>query len=172
MVGFGASLLRGASFGQGRNRLLTDLASGSHWSPPPARRVAGPGIRPHPPPREPPPKLICATHVVARMRAIEFEILLSLADGDRHGYAIIQDIEARGAEAARIETGTLYRALQRLVEEGLVRPVDGPNEPGQGPRRRYYQLTQTGRAQASAEARRLAGLVEAARAARLLTRGT
>ncbi|MCC7132087.1 MAG: helix-turn-helix transcriptional regulator [Gemmatimonadales bacterium] len=106
------------------------------------------------------------------MRAIEFEILLSLADGDRHGYAIIQDIEARGAEAARIETGTLYRALQRLVEEGLVRPVDGPNEPGQGPRRRYYQLTQTGRAQASAEARRLAGLVEAARAARLLTRGT
>ena len=104
------------------------------------------------------------------MRPIEFEILLSLSGGTRHGYAIIQDIEARGDGAVQVETGTLYRALQRLVEHGLVSPAAEPREAAAdgGERRRYYAITQHGRRAASAEAYRMAALVDRARAARLI----
>mgnify|MGYP001765906177 CR=1 FL=1 len=82
------------------------------------------------------------------LRPIEFEILLSLAHGDRHGYAIIQDIQARGGDA--VETGTLYRALQRLTEQDFVRPVArrGPDE---DERRQYYAVTASGRVAATVE---------------------
>jgi len=117
-------------------------------------------------------KPICAAHVVPVMRPIEFEILLSLAAGARHGYAIIQDIEARGDDAdVRVETGTLYRALQRLVEQGLVVPTEPrPAAPDDDARRRYYDLTPAGRHAAAAEARRLARLVDSARGLRLIPR--
>lgn len=103
------------------------------------------------------------------MRPIEFEILLTLAGGTRHGYAIIQDIEARAGVA--VETGTLYRALQRLVEQGMVVPTEPRHAEGDDERRRYYALTAAGRRAAAGEARRMAALVDAARVARLLPGG-
>lgn len=103
------------------------------------------------------------------MRQIEFEILLTLATGERHGYAIIQDIEARSSGALTVETGTLYRALQRLAEETLVRLTDPPRGlPGDDERRRFYAITAEGRRAAAAEARRMASLVDAARRASLI----
>ncbi len=101
------------------------------------------------------------------MRPIEFEILLTLATGERHGYAIIQAIEARREGDASIETGTLYRALQRLVEGNLVRPSEAGRTPDGDERRRVYVITPEGRRVAAAEARRMDALVHAARAARL-----
>ena len=103
------------------------------------------------------------------MRSIEFEILLSLAAEERHGYAIIQDIEARSGGAVSVETGTLYRALQRLAEGDLVRPTDAPRGAlSDDERRRFYAITPAGRRAAAAEATRLAMLVDAARSARLI----
>ena len=107
------------------------------------------------------------------MRSIEFEILLTLATGERHGYAIIQDIEARSAGALTVETGTLYRALQRLVEGDLVRPAEARRDlPNDDERRRFYAITAAGKRAAADEARRMAALVEAARVARLIPGGT
>jgi DNA-binding PadR family transcriptional regulator len=101
------------------------------------------------------------------MRPIEFEILLSLAVETRHGYAIIQDIESRADGALTVETGTLYRALQRLSEQALVAP-DEPRRTDDDERRRYYAITPEGRRAAAAEARRMAALVDRARAVRLI----
>lgn len=108
---------------------------------------------------------------MATLRPIEFEILLSLAREERHGYAIIQSIAARSGET--VETGTLYRALQRLTEEDLVRPVaQRRTGAGEDERRQYYAITASGRQAAVAEAHRLSALVDAARDARLLPRAT
>jgi DNA-binding PadR family transcriptional regulator len=107
------------------------------------------------------------------MRSIEFEILLTLAAGERHGYAIIQAIETRSRGAVSVETGTLYRALQRLAEAGLVRPTDTrATIAGDDERRRFYAITTAGRRAAADEARRMASLVDAARAARLIREAT
>jgi len=107
------------------------------------------------------------------MRPIEFEILLSLAAGVRHGYAMIQDIAARRESADSVETGTLYRALQRLVEQDLVAHAQRRRAPADhDERRRYYAITPAGRRAATAEARRMAALVDGARAARLIPEGT
>ena len=107
------------------------------------------------------------------MRSIEFEILLTLAKGERHGYAIIQDVEARSDGSLSIETGTLYRALQRLLEEDLVRPADPPRSiANDDERRRFYAITPEGRRAAASEASRMASLVDAARMARLIPGGT
>jgi DNA-binding PadR family transcriptional regulator len=111
------------------------------------------------------------------LRPIEFEILLTLADGERHGYAIIQEVEARSDGEMRLETGTLYRALRRLVADGYAKPM-ARRPPGDADdahddeRRRYYSITPAGRQVAAAEAARLARLVAAARSARLLTKPT
>lgn len=98
---------------------------------------------------------------------ISFEVLLALLDGERHGYAILQRVEARLAGKLPLRTGTMYRALARLMEEGLIQRGDAAAE-DDDPRRRYYRITAQGRATARAEARRLADQVEAARAHRLL----
>ena len=106
------------------------------------------------------------------MRPIEFEILLTLAAGERHGYSIIRDIEARSNGALSVETGTLYRALQRLAEGDLVRPTEPRRTlANDDERRRFYAITAAGRRAAAAEARRMATLVDAARAARLIPGG-
>ena len=97
---------------------------------------------------------------------ISFEILLALLDGERHGYAILQAVEARLAATLPLRTGTVYRALARLLDEELIERSD--RESGDDPRRRYYRITTHGRAIAKAEARRLADQVAAARAHRLL----
>lgn len=97
---------------------------------------------------------------------ISFEILLSLLGGERHGYAILQAVETRMQGALPLRTGTMYRALARLLDEGLIERMDAAED--DDPRRRYYRITAHGRAIARAEARRLADQVEAARAHRLL----
>ena len=103
------------------------------------------------------------------LRPVELEILVTLAAGERHGYAIIQETEARTDGALRLETGTMYRALHRLVKSGLAKPMARRAvDPGDDERRRYYAITDLGRRVAAAEAARLARLVAAARAAHLL----
>jgi DNA-binding PadR family transcriptional regulator len=104
------------------------------------------------------------------MRPIEFEILLTLATGERHGYAVIQAIESARGDGSTVETGTLYRALQRLVEQDFVREKSPSRQTAatDDERKRYYAITPTGRRAASHEAARLAALVDGARAARLI----
>src|SRR5512141_1861820 len=92
-------------------------------------------------------------------------ILLALADQDRHGYAIIQDVEARTGGALRLSAGTLYRSIQRMLEQGLlVETQERPAPELDDERRRYYRMTPFGRAVAQAEADRLAHLLKLARA--------
>ena len=93
-----------------------------------------------------------------------FHILLALVDEERHGYAIIQDVEARTQGALRLSAGTLYRSIARMVEQGLITEVSKRRMVGDDPRRRYYRLTAFGIAVARAEMRRLSDLVRMARA--------
>jgi DNA-binding PadR family transcriptional regulator len=105
----------------------------------------------------------------APLRPVEFQILLVLAEGEAHGYSIIRETEARTGGRMRLEPGTLYRAMQRLTQQGLIRESDRRPAPDlDDQRRRYFALTAAGREAAAAEARRMARLVEAARAADLL----
>jgi len=95
-------------------------------------------------------------------------ILMSLSDEDRHGYAVIQDVLARTGGEVRLSPGTLYRSIQRMLEQGLIvekRERPAPEEDDE--RRRYYRITPLGTAVARAEARRLAELVRLARASGL-----
>jgi DNA-binding PadR family transcriptional regulator len=98
---------------------------------------------------------------------VAFEILLALADEDRHGYAIMRSIEARTEGALSPHAGTLYRAIGRLVDHGLLVELDehetDDEEPG-ADRRRVYGLTELGRRVATAESLRLESQVRAARA--------
>jgi len=92
-----------------------------------------------------------------------FHILLAVADDDRHGYAISQAVAARTDGAVRLGPGTLYRTIQRMLEQGLL--VETRTRPAHDdPRRRYYRITPFGRAVARAEAGRLSDLVRQARA--------
>lgn len=100
---------------------------------------------------------------------VAFEILLALADGERHGYSILQEVERRSGGAVQLHAGTLYRALARLLESQLIEELDAPPDPANDDeRRRYYRLTSRGIAVARAEAARMEGQVAAARARRLL----
>ncbi len=103
------------------------------------------------------------------LRPVEFHILLSLARGARHGYGIIQDAEAR-SDAPVPDVGTLYRALRRFRERGLIEDADAPaSEAAAGDdRRNYYRITDLGLRVARGEARRLETLTRAARAGGLL----
>lgn len=94
-----------------------------------------------------------------------FHILMALTDEDRHGYAIIQDVMARTDGELRLSAGTLYRSIQRLLEQGLI--VEARKRPAPAlddERRRYYSITTFGTAVARAEMRRLTQLVRLARA--------
>ena len=93
-----------------------------------------------------------------------FHILLALADEERHGYAILQDVEARTGGELRMSAGTLYRSIGRMVEQGLISEVARRRAIADDERRRYYRLTPFGTAVARAEMRRLAALVRLARA--------
>jgi DNA-binding PadR family transcriptional regulator len=95
---------------------------------------------------------------------VTFHILIALAGGDRHGYAIIQDVAHRTENQLRLGPGTLYRSLQRMLEQGLiVETGDRPTPELDDERRRYYRITEYGNAVARAEARRLTELVRWAR---------
>ena len=94
-----------------------------------------------------------------------FHILLALADADRHGYGIIQEVEARTGGELRLSAGTLYRSIQRMLEQGLLVEIDErPAPEDDDERRRYYRLTALGGTVARAEAARLTKLVKMARA--------
>lgn len=92
-----------------------------------------------------------------------FHILLALKDRDRHGYAIIQDVEARTAGELRLSAGTLYRSIARMVDQGLISEIERRRTAGEDERRRTYRLTSFGDAVARAEMKRLADLVRLAR---------
>jgi DNA-binding PadR family transcriptional regulator len=98
---------------------------------------------------------------------VAFEILLALADGERHGYSILQEVETRSGGAVSLHAGTLYRALARLLESDLIEELDAPDR-NDDERRRYYGLTTRGVAVARAEVGRLEGQLAAARTRRLL----
>ncbi len=93
-----------------------------------------------------------------------FHILMSLAEEDRHGYAILQDVAARTRGQVKLGAGTLYRSIQRMLEQGLVVEVrERPAPEEDDERRRYYRITPFGSATARAETRRLSDLVKLAR---------
>ena len=128
-----------------------------------------------------------------------FQVLLALADGERHGYAIIKEVEERSGGTVRLRTGTLYTLLQRLLEEQLIGELGTPSATGNRPstgsgrpelvegrdsgtstieagpaaradsRRRYYRLTALGDAVLRAEAQRLEGLIGDARRKHVLS---
>jgi len=110
-----------------------------------------------------------STEALPPLSSVVFEILVALASGDRHGYQILMDIRARSG--ASLRAGSLYRALARLLDEGLVEELEERPDPElDDERRRYYRLTRLGRRVAEAEATRLEAQVRNARAARLLRR--
>lgn len=101
------------------------------------------------------------------LRPVEFDILLSLAAGERHGYGIIQDAAARGGAVP--DVGTLYRALARMVDQGLIESADRLRAPDAvDERRNYYRVRPLGLWVARAEAQRMEALMRAARLGGLL----
>jgi DNA-binding PadR family transcriptional regulator len=104
------------------------------------------------------------------LRPVVFHVLLSLADGERHGYGIVQDIGERSSARLQLEPGNLYRHLKFMLDDGLIeesdrRPVAGKDDE----RRRYYRITRFGRQVALAEVSRLEAVASDARA-RLIAR--
>lgn len=98
-----------------------------------------------------------------------FHILVSLADRDRHGYSILQDVAERTSGVLRLSPSTLYASVKRLLEQGLIEELaERPDPRNDDERRRYYRLSTMGRKVATAEARRLERLLADARATGLL----
>lgn len=98
-----------------------------------------------------------------------FQILLSLADEDLHGYGIMRQVAGQTGGRMRLGPGTLYSSIQSLLEENLIEELDPPEGAKVGEeRRRYYHLTSAGRKTARSEAERLAGLLRVARAKKIL----
>jgi DNA-binding PadR family transcriptional regulator len=102
-----------------------------------------------------------------------FHILVALAGHDRHGYSIMQDIAARTDGKIRLSPSTLYGAIRRMMEDGLIDELDERPDPEHDDvRRRYYRITSFGRKVAQAEARRLERLLGDARSAGLVPKRT
>lgn len=93
----------------------------------------------------------------------QFHVLVALTDGERHGYAIMQGVEASSGGIVRMGPATLYGTLKRLVDQGLAEELARRPEDGDDKRRRYYRLTGLGERVCAAEADRLAGLVRITR---------
>ena len=100
-----------------------------------------------------------------------FHILVALADRERHGYSIMQDVDARTGGKVQLSAGTLYTAIRRMLEQGLIEELrDSPDPASADERRRYYRVTRLGRDVALAEAKRFSELLDQARATRLIPR--
>jgi DNA-binding PadR family transcriptional regulator len=98
-----------------------------------------------------------------------FHILLTLADGEAHGYAVMQEVTRRSGGSVRLGPGTLYGAISRLLEDGIVaESEERPDPEMDDTRRRYYRLTQLGGRVLAAETERLADLVRAARSTKVV----
>jgi DNA-binding PadR family transcriptional regulator len=119
---------------------------------------------------------MCAAHIgcehtLMSLRPVEFHILLALAGEEQHGYAILQEVASGTDGELKLEPGTLYRALHRMLKDGWIaessrRPAADVDDE----RRKYYRLTPLGRRTATAEADRLSRLVAIARSHRLISR--
>ena len=96
--------------------------------------------------------------------AAVFHILVALGEGERHGYSIMLDIAARTDNKIRMGPGTLYAAIKRILEQGLIAEVPDSPSLGDDERRRYYRITKLGRRVISAEMTRLSDLVQQAKA--------
>jgi DNA-binding PadR family transcriptional regulator len=93
-----------------------------------------------------------------------FHILIALADQDRHGYSIMQDVFARTGGAVQLSAGTLYSSIRRMLEQGLIQELnESPDPSSTDERRRYYRLARFGRRVAAAEVARLTSLLQQAR---------
>jgi DNA-binding PadR family transcriptional regulator len=100
-----------------------------------------------------------------------FHVLLALADKERHGYEIMQEVQERTAGSVRLGPGTLYGSIKRMLSDGLIEESDDRPDPElDDERRRYYRLSDFGYRVARAESQRLANLVSNARAKKLLSR--
>lgn len=99
------------------------------------------------------------------LKPVVFGIMISLAEEERHGYAILHDVRTRSEGRLKLETGPLYRHLKRLLDDGLVEETEAA-EGGENsdPRRRYYALTELGRSVLASEGQRLAQAVQHAQA--------
>jgi len=98
-----------------------------------------------------------------------FNILLTLADGEKHGYAIMREVASHTDGKMRLGPGTLYGSIKRMLGDGLIAESDERPDPQiDDERRRYYRLTEFGRRVVTAEAGRLASLIRVARSKRLL----
>jgi DNA-binding PadR family transcriptional regulator len=107
----------------------------------------------------------------APLTPLTMSLLLALADGDLHGYALLQEIERQSDGRLRPGTGTLYAALQRLEDEGLIRASPDLPAPDEDQRRRYFRMTAAGRAAVRTEAERMLETLRSAAAKRLLPEG-
>jgi DNA-binding PadR family transcriptional regulator len=102
------------------------------------------------------------------LKTVDFLVLVMLARGDRHGYGIMQDVEAHTEGAVRLEAGSLYRTIRRLVDDALiVESARRPASDADDERRRYYRLTPFGRRVLTVEVARLRDLIRLAEAARI-----
>ena len=103
------------------------------------------------------------------LTAPSFHVLVALADGEKHGYAILKDVKRRSDGRVPLTAGTLYGVIRRLLADGLIVESDERPDPAlDDERRRYYRLTPFGRNVAAAEADRLAAMVDMARAKKLI----
>ena len=101
------------------------------------------------------------------LKPVAFQILISLADGERHGYGVTQDIANRTAARMRLEPGNLYRSLKAMLDDGLIEESERRPAPDlDDERRRYYRITPLGRKVALAETSRLEALVAEAKGKR------
>jgi DNA-binding PadR family transcriptional regulator len=110
---------------------------------------------------------------VALLSTQAFHILISLAERDQHGYGIMQDVAERTSGKLRLGAGTMYGAIKRLLEEGLIselREKERPKVSVEDSRRRYYRLTASGRRAINTEVKRMTELTEYARACGLVAR--
>src|ERR1700689_2072351 len=107
--------------------------------------------------------------LLLRLPAAVFHILIALADRDRHGYSIMQDVAARTKGKVQLSAGTLYSSIRRMLEQGLIEELaESPDPSSTDERRRYYRLTRFGKRAAAAEVERLNTLVQQARATGLV----
>jgi DNA-binding PadR family transcriptional regulator len=104
----------------------------------------------------------------APLTAAMFNVLLALSDGDKHGYAILKEVEQQTAGEVQLSTGTLYGIIKRLLVDGLICELRTRPAANDDQRRRYYRLTEEGRRLAVAEAERLEKLLERARSKHLI----
>ncbi len=102
------------------------------------------------------------------LRPVDYHILMVLLDGKRHGYGIVRDIADRTGGKIKLVPGNFYAMLNRMIDAGLIAEAETKTQNGDGAKRRYYRIVPLGKRVAAAEAERLKGLVDEAKARHLL----